>query len=713
MTGIKVAALAGAATTVFAFFTMADAQEGEAAIRQIEPEAAVVADGRQTYPADFFIGFSPVTALDMITRLPGFSLNGGDTERRGLGDSFGNLLINGRRPSNKSISLDTVLQRIPAGDVERIELISDSAGEFEMRGHARLANVILREGAGESTSWNLRLSYWDNARITPSGSISMSRRLGEVTELTLGLEGSLSARRFNRREALYDGAGNWLERRSESDQRESWEINPTFSLNTTLGDGSELRFDGRGWIWEWRRQNIGFVDGAQPGGGFAPIRLERSETFNYGMGGRGSVTWSRDWTDTLASTTTGFVSYEQWEDGPEPFEVYDPVAFVEAVIFEAEGNYTELALRQAFTWTPNETHTVEFGAEGAFNARDSFVALTYDDGTTLTPIDLPVASARVEERRAELFGRHVWTLNDDVNIESDLRLEFSEISQTGDVEQSRTFFYPKPSVTLNWRLDDANRLRFAVERDVAQLEFGKFASSVDLDNNNSTVGNPDYEPQRTWTVEAEWTRTFGDDASVSIKVGRDFIEGLDDFEPRLNLVTGRYFDVPGNIGDGTIDRVTLNATTPLDRIGLRNAVLTTFLEWYGTNITDPLTGRDRVFTGIREWEARLDFRQTFPEQQWAWGWDYYWLSNGKVFRANELQQQGFADGDFDIYIETTRWLGVTTRLGADYVFDNGQDLRRYIFDPDQGGRQGGVVDFIEDRNTSEGATIYIQMRGTF
>ncbi|MBI1234411.1 MAG: outer membrane beta-barrel protein [Alphaproteobacteria bacterium] len=713
MTGMKVAALAGAATSIFAFFDLADAQEGEAEIRRIEPDAAIVTDGRQTYPADFFIGFSPVTALDMITRLPGYSLDGGDTGRRGLGDSFGNLLINGRRPSNKSISLDTVLQRIPAGDVERIELISDSAGEFEMRGHPRLANVILREGAGESTSWDLRLRYWDAGRVTPSGSISMSRRLGEVTELTLGLEGSLSARRFNRREALYDGAGNWLERRSESDQRESWEINPTFSLNTTLGDGSELRFDSRGWIWEWRRQNVGFVDGTQPGGGFAPIRFERSETLNYGLGGRGSVTWSRDWSDTLSSTSTGFISYEQFEDGPEPFEVYDPVAFVEAVIYEAEGNDTELALRQAFTWTPNEAHTIEFGAEGAFNARDSFVALTYDDGTTLTAIDLPVANARVEERRAELFGRHVWTLNDDVNIESGLRLEFSEISQTGDVEQSRTFFYPKPSVTLNWRLDDANRLRFAVQRDVAQLEFGKFASSVDLDNNNSTFGNPDYEPQRTWTVEAEWTRTFGDDASVSIKVGRDFIEGLDDFEPRLNLVTGRYFDVPGNIGDGTIDRVTLNATTPLDRIGLSNAVLTTFLEWYGTNITDPLTGRDRVFTGIREWEARLDFRQTFPEQQWAWGWDYYWLSNGKVFRANELQQQGFSDGDFDIYIETTRWFGVTTRLGADYVFDNGQDLRRYIFDPDQGGRQGGVVDFIEDRNTSEGATLYVQMRGTF
>ena len=273
MTGMKVAALAGAATSIFAFFDLADAQEGEAEIRRIEPDAAIVTDGRQTYPADFFIGFSPVTALDMITRLPGYSLDGGDTGRRGLGDSFGNLLINGRRPSNKSISLDTVLQRIPAGDVERIELISDSAGEFEMRGHPRLANVILREGAGESTSWDLRLRYWDVGRITPSGSISMSRRLGEVTELTLGLEGSLSARRFNRREALYDGAGNWLERRSESDQRESWEINPTFSLNTTLGDGSELRFDGRGWIWEWRRQNVGFVDGTQPGGGFAPMRI--------------------------------------------------------------------------------------------------------------------------------------------------------------------------------------------------------------------------------------------------------------------------------------------------------------------------------------------------------------------------------------------------------------------------------------------------------
>lgn len=712
VTGIKSAALVGVAFGYFVFSFESVAQDAVTLPANTADQVAVSENGRQIYPAEFFAAFSPVTALDMTSRLPGFSLDGGDTGRRGLGDAFGNLLIDGRRPSNKSISLGTVLERIPAADVERIELITESGGEFEMRGHTRLANVILREGAGESSSWSARLSRWDNGRLTPRGSLSMTRTAGE-TEFTFGLEGGLQARRLIRREAFYTGGGTLLELREENDQRDYWEVNPTVSVSTTLGDGSRLQFDGRGWIWEWHRVNSGLVDGVSPNGTRTPIRYERSETFNYGMGSRGSLTWSRDWSDNFSSVTTGYVSYEQWEDGPEPFEVYDPVNFVEAVIFEAEGNYTELALRQAFSWTPGDAHTVEFGAEGAFNARDSFFALTYDDGTTVTPINIPVAQALVEERRAEVFGRYVWTINDAFTLESGLRLEFSEIAQTGDAEQTRTFFYPKPSVTLNWRVDDANRLRFAVERDVAQLEFGKFASSVDLDNNNQTVGNPDYEPQRTWTVEAEWTRNFGDDATVSITVGRDMIEGLDDFEPRFDAVNGRFFDVPGNIGDGTIDRVTLNATTPLDRIGLSNAVLTTFLEWYGTNITDPLTGRDRQFSGIREWEMRFDFRQTFPENQWAWGWDYYWLSNGRNYRANELQQNGFSDGDFDIYIETTRWLGVTTRLGADYVFDNGQDQRRYFFNRDLGGRQGRVVDFVEDRNVREGPTVYLEMRGTF
>ena len=138
-------------------------------------------EARQSAPADngavvsyetgFFDRFNPVTALDMVQQMPGFTLSAGDAARRGLGDSFGNLLINGERPSNKSLTLETVLGRIPANSVVRIELIQEALPQFDMRGHARLANVIVEDN-GSSGAWSVTLERSDSNRIGPRGNIS-------------------------------------------------------------------------------------------------------------------------------------------------------------------------------------------------------------------------------------------------------------------------------------------------------------------------------------------------------------------------------------------------------------------------------------------------------------------------------------------------------------------------------------------------------------
>lgn len=664
-------------------------------------------NGRTLFSKAYFDQFSPVTALDMVQRVPGFSLSNGDTSRRGLGDSFGNVLINGTRPSNKSLSLDTVLQRIPIADVERMELIQEALPEYNMRGHSRLVNIILVEGAGNSGSFDARLQYSASGRLGPRGIISWASVAGPV-ELTFGLDTGMSGNRIRRRRSLLDASDAQLEVQHDNDQRQYREAVPSFSLNWQIDDQSSLRFDIQANVWNWHRTQVSFID-APAGAGFVPLRYEQNQTSNNGNAYLGSVTYARDLSETLSIQTMALINRERWDDGPEAYETYDPVSgFVDAVIVEAEGESEETAFRQTLSWAPDDRHTVEFGGEIAVNARDTGLALFVDDGVTITPIMLPVANTRVEETRSEIFVNHTWTVSDRLSVESGLRYEFSEIVQTGDAEQSRSFAYPKPSVTLNWRQDDQNRLRFTARRDVDQLDFGKFASSVDIADNNATLGNPDYVPQRTWTLEAEWERRFGDDGSLSLQVGYDWIEDLDGWVP-ITTPTG-VFDAPGNIGDGTNLRVTANLTTPLDGFGLTNAVIDVFGEWYNTNVEDPLTGIDRPFSGTREWELGLDFRQTFPEQQLAWGWDYHWVSDGEVFRAQEYRAYGNTDGDLDLYIETTRWGGVTTRLGVDGVINNGDDRERVFYD---GSRAAGIVTGTEYRNESSGSTWYLRVRGTF
>ncbi|MEL7488632.1 MAG: TonB-dependent receptor plug domain-containing protein, partial [Pseudomonadota bacterium] len=105
-----------------------------------DPALPCTLDNRVIYPPGFFSQFNPITALDMVLRVPGFSIDGGDNVR-GFGGAAGNVLIDGQRPSTKSASIFDILTRIGAGDVERIELIRGGTGGLDVSGQAVVVNL--------------------------------------------------------------------------------------------------------------------------------------------------------------------------------------------------------------------------------------------------------------------------------------------------------------------------------------------------------------------------------------------------------------------------------------------------------------------------------------------------------------------------------------------------------------------------------------------
>lgn len=673
-----------------------------------QPAAALEADSAIiAYEAGFFTPFAPVTALDMVNRLPGFSLNDGDTQRRGLADAFGNLLIDGARPSDKSINLATILGRIPAAQVANIELIREPVPEYEMRGHSQLANVILRDSDGMARSFRVRLNHFNGQRLGTYATGSASRRFGDI-EVTGALAFNLRGPRTDREDRDFNPDGSPIQEAFDAEQRFFREWEPSFTVLAPLGENTRVRLNATAEISNWNRRQRTEV--------FAPTRetapltaFELLERRNAGWRASATATLDHDFSDTLASQTVLLVSREASDNEPETFTVFDPVNVTDQVVVDFNDEGEETALRQTFNWTVNAQHSLEFGAEAAFNAIDNDLSVSELSGGVLVPVDIPVASTRVEERRAELSTRHVWGLSDRLSLESGLRYEFSEITQSGDAEQERSFSYLKPAVSLTWRPTDQRRWRIALERNVDQLQFGKFASSVDLTSDQVDVGNPDYRPQTDWTLEAQLEQRFGEDASATLTLGRVWVQDLEDFIV-ITTPGGGVFDAPGNIGDGTLDRITLEWTSPLDRLGLSNATLDGFVEWYNTNVTDPVSGLNRAWSGIREWELRFDFRQTFPERQMAWGWDYFWLSDGAVYRAREFRELTFPKGDLDLYVETTRWFNLTTRLGADFVFNSPEEVRRTFF---TGSRADGVVSRIRETEARQGVTAYIEVRGAF
>ena len=173
---------------------------------------AAAADGKQVYSPEFFASFGPVTALDMVQRIPGFSIEGSEG-RRGFGENAGNVLIDGDRPSTKSDDIATLLGRIPASEVDRIELTEQAGADAETQGKGQVVNVIRKVSAKISGTFAANMLIGTRHGVTAFGSGSATVRRGPTSyELNFSSFGE-RLRGFGP-EDFKNGAAQLIERRS-------------------------------------------------------------------------------------------------------------------------------------------------------------------------------------------------------------------------------------------------------------------------------------------------------------------------------------------------------------------------------------------------------------------------------------------------------------------------------------------------------------------
>src|SRR5688572_17592420 len=113
------------------------------------PPAAVAPQqqGVISYPAPFFAGQQIANAAEMLARVPGFTLDTGDSVR-GFEGAAGNVIVDGQRPTSKTDNLEEILRRVPVGQIERIDVVRGGAPGIDMQGKTVIANVIRKSGGG-------------------------------------------------------------------------------------------------------------------------------------------------------------------------------------------------------------------------------------------------------------------------------------------------------------------------------------------------------------------------------------------------------------------------------------------------------------------------------------------------------------------------------------------------------------------------------------
>jgi len=601
-------------------------------------EIATASGTLTRYRAEFYADRLPYTALDMITRTPGFILEEGDDEVRGLSGAVGNILIDGERPTSKQEKLADILSRIPAGSVEAVEIIRGGAPGIAMQGKTVVANIVRLKGAEITTEVEAGSFFMSDGRALPTLRLQAARRDGERRiEGTIRGWRELDEQVGSGPRRRYDPTGALVRETDYPQTRDTIGAEARVIYQTPL-IGGKLSLEGGLANKERsgsRRETRIFPDYSlttqQDSEG--KDLIEAGFNFDRGLGAGRTL--------RLVGLHRSFTEYKT--------EAQTTGAETRVANYQADG--AESLVRASLQASLFQRWQVEAGGEAAFNFLDGATTLTVDE----VGLPLPGAAARVEEARGEIFALATWRLSDQFTFEGGARYETSALSQPKGPAPDIDLAYFKPRAAAFWRFSARSELRVRIEREAGQLDFSNFIAQIMLGSGTISAGNPALRPSTAWVYETTWERRIGQDASTTLTLRR---EDVSDVVDRLALAgpIGVY-DAWGNIGDGTIDTVTLVATLPLDRLGIGGGLLKLQLSYRDTRVIDPTTGEERAMSGDDGLEGKISYTHDLPARAMRYGFEYELQEVQNEFRFDDIRTNrlgaylsAFAEYDF-----TPRW----------------------------------------------------------
>lgn len=674
----------------------------QAAAAASPPAAAAPPQGVISYPPAFFAGQQVANAAEMLARVPGFSLDAGDTVR-GFEGAAGNVVIDGRRPASKTDNLEEILRRIPTGQVERIDLIRGGAPGIDMQGKSVIANVIRKSAGGfhgllavaNNHVWDGRnmhairveLSGGDGARTweaTARYGYSADDGGDDGPQLRLAPDGAILRRSIVNKEA--DGLQQTL----------------TAAYGQPLF-GGRVALNGRAFWDSWKEEETNrYTDPAGPG---VAAAVDPYDVFETEIGGR----FDRDFGSRTKLELIG-LRKDKDHKGFSLFQDQGGVAD-----FRSDRDISETIGRAALKHQRSTQLSFEAGGEAALNRLDSRTRFAFNGAAQV----IPAANVQIEEARGELFAKSTWRPSAAWTLEASLRYEASRIESRGDVVLRKSLGFLKPRVAVSWAATPATQLRLSGERSVGQLNFDDFVASPGFNlGQGVSAGNPDLDPEQAWVAEATIEQRLWKSGAVTLTYRHSELSDAVDRGParleRVDPATGqtvvRIFDQPTNIGDGTKDELSAAFTLPFEQFGWKGALLRGELERRWSKVTDPTTLTTRPISKLRPLEWEVHFSQDLPQRGAAFGFDLYGGWSETSYRFDYVSEVKLHNAYLATWIEKRLQPNTALRLELANWTQRGIRFteRRYA-----GPRDAGALDYTDDRDLKPGRSFFVRVRHTF
>ena len=679
------------------------------------------ADSTVVYPAEFFAQFNPITASDMLDRIPGVNVFGGGGPggrgNRGLGTG-GNLLINGQRIAGKDNSARDQLDRITAGEVERIEIIRDTSGALNVRGASEVINIItVAVPTRSSTTVEVvqRLNHDDTYEL--GGSVAWSQQIGNFQAL-VNLESRPNYENRDYREVRITPDGEILGTLFETNIRDQDELalstNMSYSIgphrmqfNALISDGDHPR--------PIRRDFVDFTDV----GAVESIQEEsvQNEESNWEIGGDYEFSF-----DNGSRLAVLFVLNDEIRDFVrERFEADPATDPLEKNLFiDSKRENKEFIVQTNYNFSLTDSQSLRIGFERANNQLDSSLLIGSSFGTEppstefggLSPLlSISNRGTHVEEIRYEGFAFHNWSLSEKSNLESSVVYETSEISQSGVVSRKRDFQFWRPSFDYRYNFSDSFRFRGTIRRNVSQLSFSSFAATTNEEDRdrNALAGNPELEPETSWNYEGELEYRLPNDAGVlSTSL---FYTDIDNKIGRINATIDpdEPLSATGNVGPAWQIGWFTRASLRLDRFNLPGAIVSARMGVFDSEILDPFINQ-KVRTGGRGF-GNIEFRHDITNLGLSYGAEYRHSIWGGYYDINIVTRtRNDRQRSLDLFVQKVWFDDWTFRLETDNTLDASECRYRERYD---GTTIDGVVELIEDSCSSRYRRFIFSVQTTF
>ena len=663
----------------------------------------------------------------MLSRIPGINLvldasRGGfsnfNRQDRGLGGSA-QILIDGKRLAGKVNEAREQLARIAAEEVDHIEIIRGTSSGLDVQNVGQVVNIVLKRAASRSSiAAQAGVQRYEDGNVEPVASVSITGRRENLNYLLSFSEQS----NYLVEESLEvstgaNGALNEIIRFDRTTERNPRRFNS--SLTWDIGSSDRIAINA---LFNRDDPPSSLLRSITDHKGAAPLTTREREDVpatqsNWELGGDYEhifLDGSRYKFLFIVNDRDNEILRERWAfDSPAGAERKN-------LYLHNASSYQEQILRTSHTFSFGGGQGLELGVEGARTTQDTSLKLGRPLPGPADPevgglfrVPVPNAVSTVEEDRVEAFAVHNWRLNPRMRLESSLVGEFSEISQSGDVHNSRDFQFLKPKVDFRFDVNPSLQLRASLEKVVTQLGFADFSANTNQrDEDQDTIaGNPELEQEQIWQYRLNLDYRLPNDGGVLSS--RLFYNDVGNSIGRIELSTPGpgLAATNGNVGDGSVLGFNFDASIRFGFVGMPQALATFGLLLQDSAIDDPLIGFERKVVPFDRGSFNIGFRHDVSGLGLNYGFNYRDRIGGNrtLFDVDNVLYLGAAS-DLTAFVEKSGIAGLTFRFEAINLRDhvNRQTRFRYF-----GYLRDQMLRETENFAVTTGLRVALTVRGNF